>query len=323
MVDSKARVFLSCGQQKGTDEIQIASEISDRLRSLGFEPYVAVAEQTLKGLKENIFQRLRESEYFLFIDFNRERLGRPRQRWYEVGKFQDSGRHRGSLFSNQELAMATSLDIECLCFREEGVKEGDGILRYIQANSVPFTDRKALPDLIMNQVGEHGWKPNWRNQIVLERDVNEYEDVRDLATRGVLTRFLHIGVRNLHRRETAFECVAYLVGIRDLSNGSQKEIDLVEVKWKGVKMDRVAIPPGHVRYLDGCWVNHASPNRVTLGINRFVIDYSGYLDAYTLTGPNEFELAFTVFSYGLPPATAKFKLSVGTSLNDVTLCSAG
>jgi len=32
---------------------------------MGFDPYIAAEQQSLEGLKESIFQRLRESEYFI------------------------------------------------------------------------------------------------------------------------------------------------------------------------------------------------------------------------------------------------------------------
>jgi hypothetical protein len=72
----RARVFISCGQNKVTDEERIAREIGLRLSELGYDPYIAIQEQTLRGLKENIFGRLEESEYFIFIDFKREELER-------------------------------------------------------------------------------------------------------------------------------------------------------------------------------------------------------------------------------------------------------
>ena len=53
--ERRARVFISCGQAKGTDEERIATEIARRLHELGFNPYIAIQEQTLRGLKENIF----------------------------------------------------------------------------------------------------------------------------------------------------------------------------------------------------------------------------------------------------------------------------
>ena len=48
-----ARIFISCGQDKDTDEARIASAIKIKTKSLGFDPYVAIDVQTLQGLKES------------------------------------------------------------------------------------------------------------------------------------------------------------------------------------------------------------------------------------------------------------------------------
>jgi hypothetical protein len=85
-----SRIFISCGQGEVSGERDIAKQISKRLSEIGFDVCVATQEQTLRGIKENIFSKLEESEYLIFIDFKRERLV-------------DSG-YRGSLFSHQELA---------------------------------------------------------------------------------------------------------------------------------------------------------------------------------------------------------------------------
>jgi len=84
---------------------------------LGFDPYVAVQEQTLRGLKENIFRQLSYSQYFIFVDFKREKLE------------DKDAMYRGSLFSHQELALASYLDIPVLALQETGIKKNDGILR--------------------------------------------------------------------------------------------------------------------------------------------------------------------------------------------------
>ena len=63
--NTKARIFISCGQQKATEEVTIARKIRIKLEKLGFRPYVAVEEQTLRGVKDNIFSRLAESEHDL------------------------------------------------------------------------------------------------------------------------------------------------------------------------------------------------------------------------------------------------------------------
>src|SRR6266852_3716225 len=92
--DQRARVFISCGQSKGSDERETAAAIAKRLETLGFEPWIAVEEQTLNGIKDHIFETLGNSEYFIFVDFKRER-------------FVETSDHRGSLFSHQELAVAS------------------------------------------------------------------------------------------------------------------------------------------------------------------------------------------------------------------------
>ena len=73
-MSSKARVFISCGQRP--EELDIAEDIATIVSQMNFEPYIARNQQTLKGVVENIFSKLQESEYFLFIDFKRERLWR-------------------------------------------------------------------------------------------------------------------------------------------------------------------------------------------------------------------------------------------------------
>src|SRR6187399_2564429 len=117
----KAKVFISCGQCKGTDEVELAQEISDRLKRLGFETYVGVSEQSLLGLRENVFAQLESSEYFLFIDFRREKF---LEGWATAC--------RGSLFSHQELALASYLEMPVIALQEEGVKRDDGIIRFLQ-----------------------------------------------------------------------------------------------------------------------------------------------------------------------------------------------
>lgn len=308
----QARVFISCGQQKGTDEVEIAHKIAEKLEKMGFEPYIAVEEQTLKGVKENIFQRLSESEYFIFIDFKRERLFKLKN-----GSFEDTGKHRGSLFSHQELAIATFLEIEALSFREKNVKEKDGILEFIQTNCVKFTDRHLLPDVVAENIREQEWNPNWRNELLLERDDGDFGDVRFVGREERPARFYHIRVKNLHQQKIARDCVAYLERIKNLSTDETEYQELVEFKWKGVNTSRGAIPPKQLRYLDAFHIYYDSQNIVHLGINPFLVDFSGYYELYTLKGPSTFDLTYVVFSENFSPARATFRLHIGTHLDDI------
>ena len=310
----QARVFISCGQQKGTDEVEIAHRIAERLQKMGFNPYIAVEQQSLEGLKESIFQRLRESEYFIFIDFKREKVDVPGN---EVV-------HRGSLFSHQELAIAAFLNIEdLLAFQEEGVKKDDGILKFIQANCIPFTpqDRYLLPDVVVGKVIEREWKSDWKNELILVRGDKDYEEVFHVPAKK-MSRFYHIKVQNLHKERTAYHCVAYLESVKYLT-GERKTFEAVELKWKGVIHSYATIPPSSFpspfRYLDGFFVFHDSPNIAYIGINPFNIDFSAYRDRFKLEGSGDFRLTYVVYSENFSPAKATFELQLGNCLDDIKI----
>lgn len=313
----RARVFISCGQKEGTEEVEIAHKIAEKLKDenigFGFDTYIALEQQDLKDVRKNIFRSLSESEYLIFIDFKREGLYKMKE-----GCFEDTSEHRGSLFSHQELAIASFLeDIELLAYREKGVKKDDGILKFIQADLIEFTDRHLLPDVVAAKVRERGWDPDWRNELLLERDDEDFQDVRYVGRKERPARYYHIKVKDLHRQKIARDCVAYLERIEELSTGEVKIPELVEFKWKGVTTPRITIPPKKFRYLDAFHIFYDSQNIVHLGINPFLVDFSGYYEIYTLQNPTDCQLTYVVFSENFPPARATFKLRIGKRLDDV------
>jgi hypothetical protein len=195
----RARVFISCGQSDNGDERDIANRIRDTLIGLDFDPYVAVKEQSLQGFTNNIFPRLRDSEYFLFVDFKREEI------------IANNGRHgfRGSLFSHQELAIASYLQITPLIFQERGMTR-EGLMSYLQTNPIPF-DRDSIHRMIDHCVKESGWISNWKNELVLEVP-NPTDNVKMFGNGKLVGfgRYFHVNVRNYHRDKLASNCSAYL-----------------------------------------------------------------------------------------------------------------
>lgn len=218
----KARVFISCGQEN-SDEREIAGNVAKALQELGYEPYIAVVEQTLSGLKENILKRLDECEYYLFLDFRRELLGNREPKCY-----------RGSLFSHQELAIAAFLNKEVIAFQETEVVKHEGVLGILQANATEFHDRKDLPSLVAKAVSER-WNPNWHDTLMIERDVSQCADELHPGPQGPRpVRYYHVQVTNKHLRRTAFGCYAYLEDMRDAVADKKIETKFVEYKWRGV-----------------------------------------------------------------------------------------
>lgn len=286
--------------------MKIANAIADGLEQLGFDPYIAVQEQTLRGLKENIFEQLTKSEYYIFVDFKREQLQKT-----------DPPVCRGSLFSHQELALASFLDIPLVALQESGVKQDDGILRFLQANALPFSDRNLVPDVIASEVQKRNWDPHWRNELVLERELGQFSDAQRMIPNAQveLGRFFHVTVRNRHRHKTARNCYVYLERVINLDNSVEIPVKAVELKWAGYIMPNAHIPPGHTRRFDSFWRFHGSPTVVRFNVYA---DSSEYIPKMPTHDEARYELSYLVVADNFPSSRGSFLLNLRNSLNLTT-----
>jgi hypothetical protein len=313
----RARVFISCGQTKHSDELETAHRIRNRLHELGFDPYIAVEEQTLKGLKENIFRHLRDAEYFIFVDFKREKLvpmGRERMGLVLSRNLQ----HRGSLFSHQEIALASYLDIPLLAFQEKGVKTDDGVLRFLQANATTFTDRTLLPNVIADEVQRRGWNPRSLRELVLDRDrADEHSDHAVLTDRCVESRrFYYVHVRNLDHHKTATNCYVYLERAIKLGDPPiEIPFNSVELKWSGYTLPNAHVLPMTTRPFDAIAILHRLPTEPALVTFSDSLAF-GRLD---IRVPGKYELHYAVLSDNFPIARSCFTLNLSAVLDDTTL----
>ena len=256
----KTKVFLSCGQQHGTEEPKIADNIRKCLEEeFDFECYIAVAEQSLLGLRENLFRQLDTSEYFLFIDFKRESLnGREN--------------HRGSLFSHQELAIASYLKIETLIFQEAGMKERDGMLGCFQGNALRFENRQTLVQEVRSKVAEKLKKTEWSNSWIYCLSLHLSPKLYDGKIYGLsrqgnqagpwLAHF-HLAVRNNHRRTHAQHCFVYLDRIQNIGTGVTVEIETTELKWAGSTIPDVIVAAKTSRRFDAFQIYPDSPDMIS------------------------------------------------------------
>jgi hypothetical protein len=295
----RARVFISCGQSDVGDERQIADQIRLRLEQDGFDPYVAVKEQSMRGVRENIFEQLRKSEYFVFIDFKREAL-----------TVANPARHRGSLFCHQELAIASFLEIELLALQEESVAR-EGLLGYIQANATPFTDRNSLHHVVADKIKTRGWTSGWRNELELEGR----EPVDNVGTPHGVAKFFHVNVKNKHRNKWAINCCAYLESAIQRSTGTSIPLETIEFKWAGTQLASVGIAPGKARKFDACLILQKEPIGILFNVRT---DSTEYVPRF----PNEageYQLTFVVTSENFPPVRATFLLRLAKSYGETTL----
>jgi hypothetical protein len=301
-MELRPRVFISCGQSTQNDERDIALRIGELLDRLGYDPYVAVAEKTLRGLKENLFARLSESEYYLFVDFKREQISKDD--------------YRGSLFSHQELAIAAFLDMPVLAFQEKGVRRLDGLIAFLQTNSSEFTDREKLLDQIATEVSSR-WQTNWRNQLRITRESSQFADELHGGYpefhKGRPVRYFHLEVVNDHHLKTAYNCYGYLEQIKDLRTGKPADVRRVENKWRGVQFPGVVIPFKSSRELDAFLVYHDAPSHLHIGV---LTDSPRHL--HGILGAGDYELVFAVHSQNFGHSASVFELHVGgASVDDI------
>ena len=313
-IENRARVFISCGQRKNSQEETIAREIEKGIESLGYIPYVAINEQTTRGLKENIFQRLFQSEYFLFIDFKRENVSK--------GLFSKK-KYRGSLFSNQELAVAAYLDMPIVAFQEEMIKEHEGILYTIQANPIRFSSREGLSRLVLSKIEELKersiWHPSSRNELLINRQHDNIADGNFGPNPNNPARYFHVRVTNMHRTKVAWKCVSYIEKILNSRTNEEVKLSmLVENKWRGIISADTQIPAGGVREFDAFHLLKKEYRAVHLGFNRSLIDTTEFDSIYRLPVPGTYEITYVVISESFPPARATFKLSLSNDYDSIS-----
>ncbi|MEW6352343.1 MAG: hypothetical protein AB1646_25100 [Thermodesulfobacteriota bacterium] len=298
----QAKVFISCGQ-RSKKEKKTATNVKQVVEAQGFRAYTAVHDKSLKGLKENIFGQLQDSEYFLFIDFKREGLCGP------------GNGHRGSLFSHQELAIASYLEIEAIGFRETGVIETDGLMQAVQLNCVEFDTHKRLLKLVEETLKrkkeKKEWNPAWKAQLAMARpDPSQRGGDPD----GDLFMF-HIGVTNHHWRKTAHGCRAYLLSAKGTDGNEQIPTTGYELKWAGTKVPDATIIEGETRSFDAFEFRCKETPRI-----QWQLAYSDTPEVWPLIHkPGRYELVYAVTSQNFRLAKGTFELDLNDDIMTTTL----
>jgi hypothetical protein len=254
----KTRIFISCGQRKYTDEAELALKIAEQLKD-DFDPYVAVVEQSVRGLRENIFNQLRTSEYFLFIDFKREEVLGSGQSISPNGIKGQERIYRGSLFTHQELAIASYLDLETLAFHEKGIAEADGMRGIMQLNSELFSNRQDLPDKVVARVREK-WTAGWKNELTVEasRETGGYSQ----SGQGPNLYHYHLKIHNNHRSKIARDCCVFVEKWENMQTNEIKNYETVPLKWGGALTPTATILQGTTRRFDSFQIPEIDPSRI-------------------------------------------------------------
>jgi hypothetical protein len=218
--DIMAIVFLSCGQREG--EREIAKQIE---RMITDEFYMGCYNaDSFQGFDDvmSITENLSKADYYLFIDFKRER--KPDD--LEI-----------SVFTHQEFALARAWGItDIIAFQEEGLKS-HGMLYYLLVHPIAFS-RDRLVELAREEINRRGWNNKYsRNLVVskLEPDppngIIEFTDHTGTSTGQVW----FLWVQNRRKDRSAFDAVAILHSITNEVTGLVTRPDSSYLKWAGQK----------------------------------------------------------------------------------------
>jgi hypothetical protein len=307
----KSRIFISSGQKNDSADHFSERQLVASLRTIledecNFEVYTAIEQHSLEGFTKNILENLEKSEYFLFIDFRREKI-KSSEEYY-----------RGSLFSHQELGIAVYLKKKhVLLFQEDGVEKRNGIINFIQANPISFADRSKLNEEIINAIQKEKWHTGWRNEIQLNRTPGEYQEVFYHPIQRTL-RFFHITVNNLHDSKAASDCLVYLRNAVNMENNVSLLLPHYELKWRNVTEKSVMVLPSQGRDFDALFVDHFSEPKIHFGFNMFLVDYPNIMNEYRLHNFGDYELTFEVVSREFT-SKAKFHLHFEANIQNISL----
>src|ERR1043165_6966016 len=288
----KARVFISCPQKRSKrHEIKIADEIYEYFKHEGYEPYKAIDTQALTGIDRMIFQMLRESEYFVFVDLERESLG-------------NTNGHRGSLFCNQELAIAAYLGTPAICMREKKVRENEGMLGFLQGNPHIITHYSEILPFIKHRVKQNKWLNYHRNELLLGDTRHTDEPVCGV---GCKAHYFQIQVRNLNQYEPALGCHVVVHRILRMDPAiTELNSKSLELTWSGTQtLPHITIPAGNSRELAAIQYYETCPDRP-----RFLVHTDSTEFLPNLSGAGDYRITYALYSHNFPAVLQTYEVHV-------------
>lgn len=188
----KTKVFVSCGQRE--DEKAIGREVCELLAARGFNVYLAIDVQTIHEINERIIRELKNSDCFLFVNFRREEV---------------HGGCRGSLFSNQEFAIAFALRFErLLVVNQEGIVP-EGMLRYVGVNTETFRDVGDCCAVVGRALDRARWTPEYTRRLWAD-GLRISSLMQPIICGPMVGQFLYADLHNGRPDIAALECTAKL-----------------------------------------------------------------------------------------------------------------
>lgn len=305
----RAKVFVSCGQ-RGDGEIESSEAIASLLGDKGFEPYVAKKVHTLMDINGDIIDALKSSDYYLFVNFRREQV---------VPDVGSPPFYRGSVFTNQELAIAYAMEFgkeNLLMLNEKGV-EREGLLGYFGVNTPEFSDASNLLSVLESSLDNAKWCPEFSRQLVPSGVINPSQ-VIEYRVGGwhYHSRIFRVRINNNRHDRAALNAT-----LRFRSKTTSQppvsvqvtHVERADLKVSGRGVYATAIWPQSFVDFDLLGVDRDSPN-VFLHSNTDIAPIQPLL-----AGPGNFRLEYELFAENFPKLRFEVDLRLPENPSEATV----
>ena len=166
------------------------------LRTAGFDVYLAINAQTILEINAGIIAELKNCDCYLFVNFRRDKI---------------DDKYRGSLFSNQELAIAYAFGFERILIVNQADLRPEGMLGYIGVNTETFADFTDCCAVVERALLRSGWTSDYSRRLRADGLRLSDEVIRYGTAYGELIgRFLYLDIHNGRRDIAALEATARL-----------------------------------------------------------------------------------------------------------------
>jgi hypothetical protein len=238
-----------------------------------------------------ITKELRSSDYYLFIDFQRETKG--------------ENELSCSLFTHQELALAHHLGFqEMIAFQQEGAPF-EGFIKYVLSNPEHFANEDDLLHKIRELVKQRQWNPSYSRNLVISNEgftpPLSYAD----HTGSTIQRVYQVKVENRRPDVAAVGAICILDYIINKSDGNKIiSPDRSYLKWAAQHGYERTILPDDYGIIDAFAVRADMPG-LFLHSLRDTPRESIISDA-----DGEYGLYYKLFSQGFPLVDFSVKVKI-------------
>jgi hypothetical protein len=285
----KSQVFISCGQANKRER-EFGDLLVKYFKSKGFDAYFADHVHSSTPLLQSILNSLRESDYFVAWNPSRK----------DTGKI-------GSLFVQQEIAIASAFQLPSIYLYDSGVEKTAGMSGALHLNGIEINKPTDLASELDMLTGS--WDNMSKNQFFLEFG---NPSIGLLNLNGYKTNWWHISTKNGSSYKQSSNTMAYVQKIKNATSSTSIATKYqCELIWAGTGIHSLVLRSNTTRDFDAIYTVQGSR------LWNFQTLQTSTIYAYPQLSDGVYEIIYSVMSDNFP--SAKLKVLVKLENDNVQL----